>query len=122
MNEAGSSADIEGMTGKERIEYYEQQLKLITPPKSYRERVLINVFHYLLCSTIEREILAQESLQRRDQVDAEPFLALGNGAHSVAARLPHGALQRHIRTLSSFVMRLGHMARDHAAVASAVRR
>ena len=54
MNEAASYSDIQALTPRERLEYYARELSLVTPPKTYRERVLANVYHHLLQSAREQ--------------------------------------------------------------------
>ncbi|AFL75084.1 hypothetical protein [Thiocystis violascens] len=69
MNEDASYSDIQALTPRERIEYYRRELRCVTPPKTYRERVLANVYHHLLQNAGEREVPS------RDASSINPFTA-----------------------------------------------
>jgi hypothetical protein len=45
---------------KQRIDYYEQALKNISPPSCFREQVLHNVYHCLLTNCYESRISPRE--------------------------------------------------------------
>lgn len=51
---AGSDGRQES-TAKERIQYYQKELRTLNMPRSYREQVLCNVYEYLLQSCLAQE-------------------------------------------------------------------
>lgn len=40
--------DFQALATAERIEYFKKELRLVTPPKTFRERVLVSVYQSLL--------------------------------------------------------------------------
>lgn len=74
MNEAASYSDIQALTPRERLEYYARELSLVTPPKTYRERVLANVYHHLLQSAREQGTPARD-IPSINAFTAYPFVS-----------------------------------------------
>ncbi len=48
MNQAVTDINIQSLALKERIAYYEQEINLLSHPKTFREKVLVNVYRCLL--------------------------------------------------------------------------
>lgn len=55
MNETASYSDIQQLSIKERIQYYEQELSLLARPATFRDKVLINVYRCLLQSSLKQD-------------------------------------------------------------------
>ncbi|MBV5307925.1 hypothetical protein [Chromatium okenii] len=48
MNHAATQIDIHQLAIQDRIDYYEQELSLLSNPATFREKVLANVYRCLL--------------------------------------------------------------------------
>lgn len=56
------TATIQRLGIKERIEYYEDELRQLTPPTTFREQVLTNVYRYLLKSCRKQQTKSSVNL------------------------------------------------------------
>lgn len=57
--ETANHSDANESSVDKRIENYERELKLLSPPKTYRARLLTNVYRHLLQTCLEQEAALQ---------------------------------------------------------------
>ncbi len=62
MNSIASHADIQGLPIQNRIDFCEQELQRLTPPRTYRDRVLVNVYRYLLQSSLQQQMTSAPTI------------------------------------------------------------
>lgn len=105
MKDTDSFQSIQSLTPSERLDYCAQALKRLTPPRTYRDTVLVNVYRHLLQTDLQREGVSLEAMPDRETVEAALFVAVENETIPVKTWSYRGYAIRQLRLLWRFVIR-----------------
>ena len=115
-NDTASFQSLQELTAPERLHFCAQEIQRLTPPRNYRERVLVTVYRHLLETGLQRENVSLSVMPEQEALEAALFVAVENETIPVRTWSYRGYAIRQLHLLWRFVMRPKHPTLQHATV------